>query len=496
MKTKFANGDIFGLLKKFSKADIFARPASSVVQGALRLEAGFYGSDGYRALQAMEESGFKIGRVVDVAGVRWFGPFARTYVADQTVGVPFLTSSTMLVASNLPEKFISTALTRDLERLMVSEGTILVSCSGTIGNVAVCTTNVDGFALSQDAIRVDAKQDIDRGLIYVLLLSPLGRFLVMRNKSGSVIEHLYAADIESLPLPVLPKRLRHEISAMIRQVCDLRVRANLALQEANRRITVLDNVGTDSAGVFPGNPSVASFVRRASDVHNAAEREGCARLDATYYAPGVQKLRNQLRAAAAFRLVDIAVKVILIGKTFVEGVNKVERDFGVPYFTGKELFKTRPLPETFITCRRKEVIDRLLVRRGTTLITCAGTVAKVMYVSGALDGSAVTHDAIRVIPGADMHPGYVYAYLASPGGQAQLSRCSYGSVIPRLYRTHVEEILIPRPNDQGVEIGQMVDNAFDLRDEALEIENVAVETFLRALKQGRSAVEQEWGEEY
>src|SRR5688572_6285653 len=77
------------LLKPLSIADVFARPASSVARGVLRLDAGFYGSGGYRSLRAMEDSGFRIGRVREVATVRWLGPFARDYVDDPRSGVPF-----------------------------------------------------------------------------------------------------------------------------------------------------------------------------------------------------------------------------------------------------------------------------------------------------------------------------------------------------------------------------------------------------------------------
>lgn len=496
MRVEFAQADVFGLLKPYSKADIFVRPASAVLRGARRLEAGFYGSAGYRALKAMEKSGFKIGRVGDVAGVRWFGPFARTYVEDPSAGIPFLSSSEMLSAMLAPKNCLSKALTPNLDRLLVGEGTILVSCSGTIGNVAIGTKDYDGFAVSQHAIRVDPINDVDRGMLYVFLLSELGQFLVTRNKSGSVIESIYANDIESLPLLSLPRRLKQEISERIQQACDLRVKANATLLEADAQITEVANPRLGSRTLSPKNRPVPCFVPSASEVYRARESEGYARLDSAYYEPSILELRDRLRAAGAVRLTEVVLGVVLIGKTFVKGVQKVDGNFGIPYFTGKELFKNRPLPETFITCRRRAVIDRLIVRRGMTLITCAGTVGKVMYVSRALDGSAVTHDAIRVVPGTDLHSGYVYAYLASPVGHSQLVRCTYGSVIPRLYRTHVEGILIPRLKDGGSEIGRLVDQAFDLRDKALEIENAAVETFLATLKRGRSAVEQEWGKEY
>src|SRR6185503_3330868 len=104
-----AQPNISDQLKPLAKADIFARPSTAILSGARRLQAGFYGSDGYRALQAMEHSGFEIGRLFDLADVRWFGPFSRVYVEDHNAGVAFLSSSEIMAAKLEPKNFVSKA---------------------------------------------------------------------------------------------------------------------------------------------------------------------------------------------------------------------------------------------------------------------------------------------------------------------------------------------------------------------------------------------------
>src|SRR6266513_2082114 len=165
MRVEAAQADIAGLLRPLSKADIFARPASAVLAGARRLEAGFYGSEGYRALRTMENSGFVKQRIVEVAKVFWPGIFSRRYVDDPSAGVPFVSSSGMFNARLERKSYLSRTLTLQLDSLMATEGTILVSRSGTIGSVAICTKDYDGFAISDDAIRVTPVEEIDRGVI-------------------------------------------------------------------------------------------------------------------------------------------------------------------------------------------------------------------------------------------------------------------------------------------------------------------------------------------
>ena len=194
----------FAAAEMYSAVETFAASSLEVDAGARRLEGEFYGSSGYRALRAMQRSGFKMTTVGELAHVRWHGPFSRVYVEDPEAGVPFLSSAEMLEARVVPGNYISQTLTPRLDRLLVREGTILISCSGTIGNTIICTADLDGMAVSQHAIRVIANDQADKGLLYAFLQSEVGQFLVTRNKSGSVIESIYEDDVANLPIPLLP----------------------------------------------------------------------------------------------------------------------------------------------------------------------------------------------------------------------------------------------------------------------------------------------------
>ena len=145
---------IFAASTDLARVETFAASSLEVDTGARRLEGSFYGSGGYRALQQMERSGFGMCTLGNFATVLWFGPFSRTYVEDPEAGVPFLSSSEMLEAQPKAKNHISKALTGNLDQLIVAQGTILVSRSGTIGNVAICTDKLHGIAISEHAIRV------------------------------------------------------------------------------------------------------------------------------------------------------------------------------------------------------------------------------------------------------------------------------------------------------------------------------------------------------
>lgn len=493
MPTDSALQSKFHGVRQYCNADIWPMFGETLHESPRRMEVGFYASEGYQAVNSMRGSGFQMTCVGNLAQILWFGPFSRKYVKDPNHGVPFLTSSSMMDVRPKPEKIISRKHTGHLDRLIIRDGCILISCSGTIGNVALCTKDVDGWACSQDAIRVVVTNSDDLGPVYCYLQSPLGQYLIKRAQTGSVIRHIYEHDVSILPLPRLPRRLRKELSDRIKKANALRVEANRLLETAEKQVSIQNGLdidaSTDVSGFDVFSSSLSTILERRSE-------EGYQRLDSKFYRPEVLELRQRIKKCQHWHYLNEIALVTLLGKTFVPGVNKVEKGNGTPYFTGKELFASRLIADTFIMSKKKKDIDKLIVTAGTTLVTCAGTTGKVAYVGGHLTGSAVTHDAMRVEPRDGIAGGYLYAFLSSRYGREQLERCSYGSVIPRLHDSQLKRFVVPLPPDRGSSIGEIVDSAFSKFSLATTAETASIEIFLSAVQQGRTATEAEWGEEY
>lgn len=499
MRAEPAYPDITELLRPLSEADIFARPSSAVRQGALRLEAGFYGSEGFRALQAMEKSGFDIVRIRDLAHVKWFGPFSRTYVEDSSTGLPFLTSSTMLNTSKNPEKFISKALTKDLQRLLIAEGVILVSCSGTIGNVAICSKDLDGYAVSQDAIRIQAKRALDRGLIYAFLLSELGQFLVTRNKSGSVIEHLYALDVENLPLPLLPKALRQELSDAIQEASDLRVAANALLDKAIAAVAAecdLPPIESFSVGTEKNVGAGTAYTVSSAERLRFSGGFGCLRLDATFYEPKCGALRRSILRRTNSKTLSQVTRGIyrssLRARNFVD-----EPELGVPMIGGKQLTHWRPSGIKYLSklFTRNLEIERIVP--DSTLVTCGGTIGRVLFAHKNYEGWMASEHIMKLVPNREeVWPGFLYAFLASPFGQVQVDALMHGSVIPQVRDFEFGSVAIVLPVDKGKRVHDLVVEAYDHRATAKSIEDDALKLFADSTKQGRATIEKQWGKEY
>ena len=480
-------GSAFAGLDGLCKAEVWPLDVGKVQERPSRMEAIYYGSDGYQAVEALHASKLELTSLGKLARVIWFGPFARRYVDDPAYGLPFLTSSTMMEARPKATKLVSIKHTRNLRELQVRKDYILVSCSGTVGNVALCTDDVDGWACSQDAIRVVVRDPIDLGPIYCYLQSALGQFLLQRSQTGSVVRHLYEADVANLPIPQLPLELRRDLTERIRQVSALRVEANRLLDEAERMVQEQLDLPPveklqDQLATEPVAPTgLVSFAVSSSQFDLARSFFGKLRLDAPYHLPVTVRLRERLSQLPGTKelkqLVCTITRSSLRNRTFVEG-----EEHGVPMIGGKELLRSRlPAPRCLSLARTKKAAQEKIAP-GSVLVTSGGTLGRIMFVHRNFEGYAASEHVIKVFPDASRaDPGYLFAFLTSEYGQAQIDQQAYGSVIPMLRDFQLGSVLVALPSDRGESIGDLVRKAFSARADATDLEGNAITDFSAAI---------------
>jgi type I restriction enzyme S subunit len=456
--------------------EAFTVPSDAVFKSGYRLEGSFYGSDGYRAARAMFRSGFELVDLGSRAKVLWFGPFPRIFIDDKQRGVPFLSSSDMMEARLAPDRYVSSLLSRNLDSLIVRENTILISRSGTIGNVAFCGRDFDGVAVTEHAIRVIPNSPSYRGLLYSFLLCPAGQFLIKRSRSGSVVESIYESDVSSLLVPVLPRELRDHLTELVQQVSTLRANGNGLLDQAEaevQRQSGLPSLADIGRAQRIGSLSSAQiFNLRSDEVFGRENQFGSVRLDATYYDRTATKLRNIILGAGGKELGSVLLGVRnsrLRKRLYVDDPSD-----GVPMIGGKQLMQVRPSDVNYLSKALTRNLQEETVRTGWTLVSCGGTLGRTLFVHRNFEGWAVSQHVMRLLPDeSQVWPGYLYAFVASPYGQIQVAQRSYGSVIPELRDFQFHSIAIAVPKDRGHAIHNIVSQAFDCRADALALENEA-----------------------
>lgn len=488
----------FSFAERYSRVESFAASSEEVCSGAHRLDGIFYGDEGYQAKKSMTRAGFCLSTLSSIADVQWpgsigsYSDFRRVYVNDEGAGAPFFTTSDMMQARHSEPKLVSRLFT--FPGLKVAPGAILISGSGTIGNTTLAAEDFCDAFVSHDAFRVIPSADDYRGLLYCFLQSAAGQFLLTRNKSGGVVEHIYEDDINTLAVPILPRRLRDELTNLIDFTSQSRVKANRLLDEAESGVYRQNYLETPRRG----SDDLEIIVSRASSLRTSYEGHERIRLDATFQEHRAVSAAKAVSGSPKYeKLGNIVAAIPFTGPGGVPGVSKVDEESGVPYVTSRDLGLSRIRPAAYVNSPQKKLIEDMYPAEGTTLVMCAGTLGETFYVKHNFEGWAVSLDVIRVIPdGGGISAGYVFAFLSCPLGRAQMLRHKYGSVIPRIHSRQVAEVLVPIPVDKGESIAALVDSAFECRRDARESEDRAIALFEFAILRGRAYIEAEWGSEY
>lgn len=87
--------------------------------------------------------------------------------------------------------------------LEVKENMILITDRGTIGNVMIVPKHFEGWAVSQNVIKLVCSSNDIAGYIYSFLNSQYGEILLQKETYGSVINMIDDKNVAQIPIPLL-----------------------------------------------------------------------------------------------------------------------------------------------------------------------------------------------------------------------------------------------------------------------------------------------------
>ncbi len=170
----------------------------------LRLDASFYNRGVVRAVAAVEQSGMDVKPLGDVVSRLFIPPRFRRIYVERDHGVPFLQGGHIGQMDPPDLKYLSRTAHKNLERWIIESGWVLITCSGTVGRVALAPRQWGGWAASQHILRVVPRDDPDcpRGYLAAFLASPLGRAQLTAQVYGAVVDELSEEQASRVLVPV------------------------------------------------------------------------------------------------------------------------------------------------------------------------------------------------------------------------------------------------------------------------------------------------------
>lgn len=176
------------------------------------------------------------------------GVFKRTYV-DRENGVPFLGGRDITQLNPQVEKFLSKSVhaARIKKELEVFENYVLISDRGTIGKVQIVPKHWNGWAVSQNIIKVVAKSNDLAGYLFCFLNSDYGQVLIKRETYGSVVDMIDDKNVSGIHIPLLKNEQKQkEINELVLIANGLRYQAHLKEQVAIKKMEkIIDTTNDD-----------------------------------------------------------------------------------------------------------------------------------------------------------------------------------------------------------------------------------------------------------
>lgn len=146
------------------------------------------------------------------------GIFKRSYVEN---GLPYIKGSEIFLTNPFRRcEYLSKTRTPFVEEMSLSEGQILITCAGSVGNVKMITKEYEdkGAIGSQDIIRLISSDSLySNEYLFTYLQMPFVFDYIQSMKYGSVIERIEPFHVESIPVVEPTIELSAKITSLIRQ---------------------------------------------------------------------------------------------------------------------------------------------------------------------------------------------------------------------------------------------------------------------------------------
>jgi hypothetical protein len=259
-------------------------------------------------------------------------------------GTPFLAATQVFDVRPIPRKWLSLDRTEDAANRFVRSGTILVTCSGSVGHPTLAYTPHENTLISHDLLRIQALDRRDRGWIYAYLHASQTRAMAIGAHYGHIIKHLETSHVEALPIPMVDDKTAAHFERQVERILGLRNKGHELTLEAESRFEMAVGPMTIKDWGEQG------FAVRASKAFTFGRR----RMDATIHNPGVSAIRRHLAKHAQgfttisaagydvwlpnrFRRVPAPDGVVLVESAALTEVNPdlskviADTEFGDPY---------------------------------------------------------------------------------------------------------------------------------------------------------------------
>ncbi len=361
---------------------------------------------------------------------------------------------------------------------MIPRGWVVVSRSGTVGNVLFINKSLEKCAISDHTIRIEPV-DIPSGYLYAFLASKFGKAFISSSTYGSTVDELEPKHLASIPIPLPSEEKQRSIHRKVLRAYALRDRANQLFDKAEKELYKL-------LGISPFTEDEIEYLGQANDpkafeifssefLGDSDINNSVVRFDSKHHVPIVRSVIHKLRQAN-YDLIRLGDTDTRVSRPSRFKRIYVDADQGIPFFQPSYLMSFRISQyQSLSPVANARAIKECMLKENEVLVTRSGTAARAGLVTDRYTNWAGSDDMIRVSPNKRYDSGFLTAFFFTPYAKHQVLAQVYGGVVDHVDEHHIENVLFPNvPIEEQQTIGNFIRFAYSYRDEANDLEDEAI----------------------
>ena len=396
-----------------------------------RLDPSLHLSEGLQVREDLAKSPYGLITINDVSEKVFLGNiFSRVFVKDKAHGRTYLAASDTVLANIETGRYLSNKQAEQLKHLWLQKDWILVTCSGTLGNVTYTNSTFEDKIATHDLIRIVPNDKyILKGVVYAFLAGKFGYYQITQSQFGGVVKHTNDKEVGRIVIPKFPDDFQKKVDGLIQESAILREKATEALNQATQMIEDL----------FPSLTARMFGAIKSSEIISSLGK----RFEASFYKSLGKEYNDYIKDNCKWKPLSELANVCrpdLFKRCYVNN--------GYMFFGGSDIFLSTPQSSKFVSKTRTPNISSLIIKEGTILMPRSGTIGDVAIATSQHAQKLASEDVIRISADNILRAGYLYAFLSSSIGKALIQRYIFGSVIQHVEPHQLNHIPIPIVDDE------------------------------------------------
>lgn len=374
-------------------------------------------------------------------------------------GIPFIRVSNIndvfLNGSDLV--YISERKNREEIKTCLSDGDLVVSKSGTVGNVSIVTEDFSPCNISQDVIGIKLREGVSPYYLCIFFWTKIGRTVLERGKSLAVQSHLTLDYLRNLKIPISSPSFQSHIESLVKSAYEKQKEGQMTLQEAEEILE--KELGWKELELNHDKAFETSF--------SHLER----RFDPEYFKPRYERIKETLIAKNAKPLSE-AVKVITKRADFRKTPDKIIKYVAIADIDpeSSQIVSHTEMPAYQAPSRATYEIKEGFILTATSGNSTGTKRHASCFVTKKEDGFICTNGLVALQPKEGAEPLYLLFYLKSPFFLEQVRRELTGAAIPAISLEDMRQVLLYLPSIQiQKEITKLMDASNQLRIESRDL---------------------------